>query len=51
MDRKWDILNNNLKVINPDYVEPQLPFDKDTVLAKFNDLYARTEYSVQINEY
>lgn len=38
-------------MINPDYIKPQLPFNKDTVLTDFNDLYARTDDTVEIKQF
>ena len=41
MDKKWDNLNNQLKIKDPAFVPPNIPFKSSNLIKDFNNLYAK----------
>lgn len=41
MDKKWDNINRKLKLKDPAFEEPDVPFKPTNVIKDFNFLYAK----------
>jgi len=41
LDKKWDLLNTNLKKKHADFQEPNIPFKSNILIRDFNELYAK----------
>ena len=41
MDKKWEKVNEKVKQANPNFEEPDLPFDSRIVIKDYNFLYAK----------
>lgn len=41
MDKKWEKLNNKIKVAHPDFVEPSFPFKSSKLIKEYNELYSK----------
>jgi serine/threonine-protein phosphatase 2A regulatory subunit B' len=41
LDKKWDNLNNQLRIKDPAFVPPPIPFKSSNLIKDFNNLYAK----------
>ena len=41
LDKKWDNLNNQLRIKDPAFVPPSIPFKSSNLIKDFNHLYAK----------
>ena len=41
LDKRWSKLNEKIKMKDPDYQEPSVPFTKENLIRDFNELYAK----------
>ena len=41
LDKRWTKLNEKIKMKDPDYQEPSVPFTKENLIRDFNELYAK----------
>jgi len=41
LDKKWEKLHQKIKLKNPDFEEPAVPFKSSNLIRDFNQLYAK----------
>lgn len=50
LDTKWKILESRIKESKPDYQAPTLPFNSNTLVSEFNDLYLKVGKKDQLSQ-